>query len=140
MTDFSRFSRVTTDTARFTFHELEGEPWIAMKPATAANRPYLNALIKANGGRARRRRITAETYGKNQRQDIGLYAQHVVTAWGNVFDNQGTAVDLSPETCKDFLSAIPDYMFDEARDFATDPESYTTSEDEDGDGESAPKN
>ena len=135
MTDFSRFKKTTTDSARFTFYDLEGEPWVTVKPASAANKPYLNSLLK---GQRRRRRATADAFIRNRRQDIGLYAQHVVTAWGNVTDNAGTEVPFSVDNCKDFLAAIPDWLLDELRDFATDPESFT-GEDDDGDDDT-PKN
>ena len=43
MADFSQIKRqeVIMPTARHTFYEFEGEPWVEVKPATERNKPFL---------------------------------------------------------------------------------------------------
>ena len=111
MADFSQIKRqgVIMPTARHTFYEIEGEPWVEVKPATERNKPFFNSLLK----RQRRGRrivrggaLTVDVIKRARDDDRDLYAKYIVTGWGNVVDVEGTAVDLSPDNCLDFLHAI----------------------------------
>ena len=129
MADFSQIKQQESikSTARYTFYELEGEPWIDVKPATERNKPFFNSLLK----RQRRGRrilrggaLTVDVIKRARDDDRELYSKYIATGWGNVVDVAGTAVDLSPDNCLAFLDAIPDESFDMLRDFAGDPQTF----------------
>ena len=129
MADFSHIRRqgVTTPTARHTFYEIKGEPWVEVKPATEWNKGFFNALLK----RQRRGRrilragtLTVDMIKRTRDEDRDLYAKHIVTDWGGVVDVEGKPVELSPDNCCDFLYAIPDESFDMLRDFASDSQTF----------------
>ena len=129
MADFSHVKRqvVIKATARYTFYEIEGEPWVEVKPATERNKPFFNALLR----RQRRGRrilrggaLTVDMIKRARDEDREVYSKHIVTAWGNLVEVGGTVVGFSPANCLDFLQAISDESFDLLRDFAGDAESF----------------
>ena len=129
MADFSQIKRQEAfmPTARHIFYEIEGEPWLEVKPATEWNKPFFNALLK----RQRRGRrilragtLTVDMIKRTRDEDRDLYAKYIVTGWGGVVDVDSKPVDLSPANCQDFLYAISDESFDLLRDFAGDPQTF----------------
>ncbi len=143
MTDFSDIQQQaeTRQTARFTFYEIRGEPWLETVPATERNKPYFNALLKSQRRNRRTLRpgsITVDTLKRSRDEDRALYAKHIVKGWGNVQDAKGKAVAFSEDACADFLKALPDWLFDMLREFASDPQSFV--EDEAAEVEETAKN
>ena len=128
MTDFSNIQqKQPTTSARFTFYGIEGQPWVDVSQADESNKPYFNALLKSqlrNRRAFRAGRITADTVEQGRAEDRRLYAKHIVKGWGNLVDADGSHVEFSVESCGEFLSAIPYWMFDELRDFSSDPQSF----------------
>ena len=129
MADFSQIKRqeAIMPTARHTFYEIKGEPWVEIKPATERNKPFFNSLLK----RQRRGRrilrggsLTVDIIKRTRDEDRDLYSKHIITGWGNVVDVDGKTVELSPDNCRDFLHAIDDEIFDLLRDFAGDPQTF----------------
>lgn len=125
MSDFSYLKKheVTPDhVARFTLWQLEGHPWLGVKPATQVNRRYFNASLKENARLANAlrsgRQFDAAMVDETRAVDRTLYPLHVVVGWGNVIGTDGEPVSFSSEECAAFLSALPDYLFDEVRAFA----------------------
>lgn len=130
MTDFSNLTAlsITGKTADFTFYQLEGQPILAVRPATQDNPAYTNAALKANGAQITRgvkAKIDSEFMDRAREQDRALYAAHVVAGWTGVRDAGGKAVAFSDANCRAFLQALPIYLFDELRTFCGNPANFT---------------
>ena len=129
MADFSQIKRqkAIVPTARYTFYEFEGEPWVEVKPATERNKPFFNALLKRQRQSRRILRggtLTVDVIKRTRDDDRELYAKYIITSWGNIVDVDGTTVDISPGNCIDFLNALSDESFDLLRDFAGDHQTF----------------
>lgn len=117
--------------AEYVFYGIEGEPSVFGKPATEANKPYLNSVLKKGKRLLRRMRggkMSVEALRESREQDYELYPKHVVKRFGN----QPLRDDGSPATDEDlgaFLRAIPIDMFDEMRAFYSDPDTFREEED-----------
>jgi hypothetical protein len=129
--DFSHLARlqVSSDrTARYTVAELEGEPVLEIAPATEANKPYFNALLKRVKGVAQRIKggqMTATMLAENRAEDADLYPGLVVRGWPKApLDASGKPVPWSQDACRAFLQALPGWIFDNLRKFASDPRSF----------------
>ncbi len=136
MTDFSHLadSSGKKETARYTFFEILGEPWLDVRLADESNKPFFNALLRRQQQSRRgfrMRQISTETLRQRRMEDARLYAKFVVVGWGNVTDKNGEDVPFTVEDCKKFLRMIPYWLFDELRDFASDPSSFLTEDEPD---------
>ena len=115
------------ETMPFTFYQIVGEPVLHLAPATEANKPYFNALLKRSRKNQRRLQsgsFTASVITENRDDDRELYPKFIVRGWENVVDSDNNPVTFSAEACSDFLSALPDWLFDEARQFAVDATNF----------------
>ena len=113
-------------------------PTLTLRNAGQSNRPYFNAVSKQNAksGQARRLaqgRIDAETVDRNRRQDRLLFPRHVITGWAGIYDENGLEVEFSLENCAAFLTALPDWMMDELRNFAAVPANFLDDDEPDDD-------
>ena len=144
MADFSQFKAACkqADTAIYTFHELEGAPWIRCRRADESNKAYFNALLKSQRSRRRQLRtgnIKAEDLKAARNEDRKLYPKYIITEWC-VKDKNGKDVELNEEDCRKFLEAIPDWSFDDCRDFAAMPQSFDIDASDSDDTEGTGKN
>ena len=94
---------------------------LLVRPATSANKPYFNAMLRRNtkltSRAARGAKIDANMMDESIQHDRELYPHHVIVGWQNVFDATGAAVSFNTEACKDFVAALPNWVFDEIRSF-----------------------
>ena len=121
----------------YQLYQIAGEPTLKLAPATAANKPYYNALLKRMRRTQRLLRfgsLTAAVIEETRDDDRKLYAEHVVKGWDNVVDSEEEAAPFSREACSDFLAALPDWIFDEVRTFAADAANFTDDEVDDIEG------
>jgi hypothetical protein len=130
MTDFSHLKTldVKDKTARCPIHQIAGAPVLIMKPATEANKPYFNAVLKKSRRNVRALKAGAlnqAMIAENREQDRELFPRFVVVEWEGVTDAGGEAVGFNRENCEDFLRALPDWVFDEIRNFAGDSINFT---------------
>ena len=138
-TDFSHLNRldVTRDrTAELTMYEIEGEPTLVLAPATEGNKPYFNALLKRSGKnvrRAARGTLNAGMISDNRDEDRVLFPLHVVKDWCGVRDVSGVVIPFSKADCARWLKALPDWLFDQVRDFAGRHSNFVDDEVESGD-------
>ena len=134
MADFSQIQKQVGEpsgTIRYTFHEIEGEPWLDLVSATEYNKPYFNDLLKKQRQNRRALRsgnVSVNTIKYNRSEDLTLYAKHIIKGWGNVVDSKGKTVTFSKPACSDFLKALPNWIFDDLRNFAADPLSFNMGE------------
>lgn len=104
-------------------------PFLMVKPATEANKPFARAQLQRSNKRARSaggRGVSLETIEGTRDDDRDLYPRFVVEGWGNVFDTDGKPVEFSVKTCQEFLTALPNWVFDNVRSFCTNPSNFSS--------------
>jgi hypothetical protein len=116
---------VSRDAVRYDLDQLTGDMYLMVRPATDANKPLLNDALRRVNARPRRARakMDAERLDKTRDEDRQLYSQHVVVGW-SVKDGEGKAVPFSKEECLDFLTQLPNWVFDDLRAFCGDPNNF----------------
>ena len=131
-------SRLTQNsTADLTLYMIDmgdGEsPTLTLTPATEINKPYFNAVLKRSGKFARRvqtGKLNINTIRENRDEDRNLYPKFIVKGWSGVIDSDGTTVPFTVADCGDFLGAVDDWVFDEIRAFAGNPENFLQESDD----------
>lgn len=123
--DFSHLQTldIRNKVAPFAIHQIAGAPILNMRSATEVNKPYFNAVLKRSRSNVRALKagaISQAMIAENREQDRELFPKHVITGWAGVVDSQGASVPFNVENCAAFLRALPDWIFDEIRNFAGD--------------------
>lgn len=127
MSKFAAVSIAMREKVDYTIYSLEGEPVLVLTQATEVNKPYFNGLLRRsrrNMPRVKAGNIDVDLVIANRDNDRELYAKHVLCGWKNVRDTKGNEVAFSHEDALDFLKALPDFIFDEIRDFASEPRNF----------------
>ena len=133
MSDFSyldKFDVKHDQTVTYKIQEIElnyKTPELYVLPATQKNAPYFNSVLKA--GKPYERQVksgsmTTELMSISRDIDRELYAVHVIKGWNNIFDKQGQPVEFTQDACKEFLKALPDWIFDNLTIFCKNPNSF----------------
>lgn len=126
MTDFGYLSKIEVrdQTAEYIISEIEvngKSPTLVLSPTTQANQAYFNAVLKSSTKKARRtagQGLDATILNEGRDEDRVLFAKHVVRGWSNVVDAKtGQPVPFSAAECEKFLHALPDWKFDDIRNF-----------------------
>jgi len=139
MADFTHLKGLSVKedaTSNFVFYGISGEPTLLVRPATNANIPFFNAVLKQSKAAMRRSRgrkgqlPTAETIEAARQEDITLFARFIVIGWERVVDASGAAVPFSEEVCRQFLNAIPLDMFNDLRAYCLDINNFRDTVDE----------
>ncbi len=135
MADFSHLGQleVSTDkTAKFVLHQITVNgltPTLIVAPATEANKSYFNALLKRASKSARAIRagtVNAGMLDESREEDRALYSKHVIKGWEDMVDGKtGKVTDFSVTECEAFLAQLPNWLFDEIRQFCGNPASFT---------------
>lgn len=117
---------VKDKTVEYPLYQLAGEMVLIVKPATEANKPYFNEVLRRS--KKNMRQISAGSIDsalieQNRADDRKLFPEHVIVGWKNVVDSDKKIVPFTKEDCKDFLDSIPDWIFDDIRAFATNSSS-----------------
>lgn len=134
--DFSHLagSAPTLETVEYPLDQLDGRMSLTVRPATEANAPYYNGVLGRTLRRRRRNpRVTMSVVDvrRGRDDDRELFARHVVVGWSNVVDSAGRTVEFTADACADFLAALPDWVFDDLRDFCASPNSFVEGVDAD---------
>jgi len=132
MADFSQLKQfdVSSDaTASYSMGQIAtGDfiPTLTVKPASDANKLYFNAALKgsAKNRRALKGQITSALLDETRGEDIERYARFVVVGWKDVYDADGDAVPFDQQNVRDFLNAIPAWVFDDLRAFCAEPTNF----------------
>ena len=122
---------VKDKTAEFPLTQIAGSIVLIMKPATEANKPYFNDKLRNSRRTARQVRTGAldnSSLSRDRNKDRDLFPKHVIVGWKNVVDFEGKKVEFNETNCKDFIDSLPDWIFDEIRIFAMDPQEFIDSE------------
>ena len=126
MGQFDHITKQTkaSETVRFEMPEIDGTPWLEVAQATEANTSFLNAALRFRN--VQRRGFRPGTVGSGQvdrarRTDLVLFSKHVVKGWGNITDKAGVPVEFNEQNCREFLEAIPSWLFNDLRQFCINP-------------------
>lgn len=130
MVDFSNLKKldVTSESvARWTMMDVEGQPFLNVRLAGEANKPFFNELVR----RAKRANkavqagaVGADLLATNRDEDRVLYSKYIVFGWGNVVDSEGKQVPFTEANCLEFLQQLPDWLFDKLRAFCSSVENF----------------
>ncbi len=133
MADFGHLEalEVSADrTVEYVLHQITVNgmtPTLVVAPATQANKPYFNALLKRAGKIARALRtgnMTAAMIDEKREQDQKLYPKYILKGWCDVADSKGKDVKFSPKEAESFLEQLPDWLFDDLCSYCTDPANF----------------
>lgn len=130
MPNFSQLKQldVTNETTELTLYAIKGEPVITVAPATQANSQYFNAILRQSGKQVRELKagapINTATLDRNRDEDRALFPKYVVKGWKGVMDADDTEVPFTEGNVRDFLEAIPDWLMDEIRTFASETRNF----------------
>lgn len=130
MTDNFNFDHLRVDgqTLWVDMPELGPKARICVNPATEANKPYFNAMLKRAGLRARRiartERISVDDAEQNRSEDRDLYPKHVLVTWEGVLDKDRSAVPFTADNSRELCAKLPDWLFDKLRNAAATPERF----------------
>lgn len=145
MVDFSQLAvlEVGQQTVDYEVYQIAGEPILKLLPASESTKPYFNALLRKSGKKVRAMqssRFSGAMIKENRAEDRILYAHHIIKGWSNVTDANGQAVEFSAENVLDFLNALPDWIFEEIRRYASDIQNFINEGEESLDVEEVAKN
>lgn len=128
MNQFSHLAKlqVANDiSVKFEFSEILGQPSLLVLSATESNKGYFNAALKSQKKNKVSKSVDLAFIEKGRNKDKKLYPKHIITGWEGVKNTKGEDVEFNSENLNEFLEAIPDYMFDELRDFCQDPKNFS---------------
>lgn len=135
MVDFSNLKAYEpTDMVAYRLTQLQGSCSLNLRPATEANPKYFAAFMKRNAQYAKSNRrvtVTQALINDTRDSDKDLFATHVIVGWSGITDINGETVPFTPQNVRQFLDAIPDWIFDDIRAFASDPSNFVSLEDGD---------
>jgi hypothetical protein len=122
-----RFQAPADKTIPYDLIQIEGDAVLHVVQATDANEKYWNAILRRNSASVRRLRsgrLNAAVLDSTRDHDRELFAKLIVKGWENVEDDQGNPVPFSQEDCLGFLQALPNWIFDDLRNFASDAQNF----------------
>jgi hypothetical protein len=133
---FSHLSKYEVKADRrieYVIDDIEGEPVLILAPATSENKPYYNKLLRKTAKNPLKtlKKMNAGMVRENRDQDRVLFANYVVKDWKKVVDGEGKEVKFNEENCFEYLTALPDWIFDQVRNYAATPDNFIDDEDVD---------
>ncbi len=136
MVDFSHLGalEVTADkTAEYKIHQItvNGKtPVLILAPATDANKGFFNALLRRSSKQAaavKAGKVDVDMIEEHRDEDRDLYPKHVAKGWIDMVDANGADVKFTLQNVTDFLKALPNWVFDDVREFAREPSNFVDS-------------
>lgn len=131
MADFSYLSDLAVDekTAEYPIHEIQVNdtfPVLIVKPMTQANKAYFNAVAKEVAKRkGKPPALNAAALDESRDKDRALFVAHVLVGWKDMVDAKGKKLPFNKQNAEDFITAIPDWMFDKIRAFCNTIANFT---------------
>lgn len=129
MADFSHLKKLQANhIVSYELPELGENAVLKLCSANEGNKGYMNGLLRLTGqtkGQRRKKiKVDADSLKEMQKIDRELYPEHVIVGWSGVLDSKKKEVTFSASEVAQLLEQLPDYMFDEIRAFANDPENF----------------
>ena len=128
---------ITDARINYELPEIPGTPTLVLLSATSDNKAYFNAMLRSAknskpGHKGKRMSATDPAVTRMAREaDRKDYPGNVIVDWNGVVDSDGNEVPFSEENCADFLSALPDWLFDNIRNTASVPTNFVKGFDQD---------
>lgn len=137
MANFEHLSKLQLSeniTVDYPLNGLRGTPTLKLAPATADNKPFFNEVLRLarTNKTPKAKNISYDLVQEGREKDKSLFAKYVLKGWSGIKDSEGKEVPFTVANAQAFLSALPDWIFDEVRTFAGIPENFVddTPEDE----------
>lgn len=129
MANFTHLRKLAADKiVEYKMPELGPDAALTLRCANEGNSGYMNDLLRltgqAKGARSRKVKVDAKSLDEMRGHDKDLYPKHVIVGWSGVPDHKGKDVEYTPSEGSDLLRDLPNHLFDEMRNFATDPENF----------------
>jgi hypothetical protein len=74
--------------------------------------------------------LDAAAVTENRNEDRELFPIHVIAGWEGIEDCQGNEVPFNRDNVKEFVEALPDWIFDQIRLHASMPERFLAEDEE----------
>lgn len=114
-----------TEYVKFRIPHIEENITLFLLPATQANKPFFNAqLIYFKEHGIKKPTISLSVLDETRDRERNLYARYVIKGWDGVESEYGSPVVFNIEDCQEFLTQLPDWLFDEIRMFASEPSNF----------------
>lgn len=129
MANFEHLSKLDISedvTVDYPLNNLKGTPTLKLAPATADNKPFFNEVLRLSrvNKTPKAKSVSYDLVQSGRDRDRELFAKHVIKGWAGVIDSDGKEVPFSLSNVQSFLTALPDWIFDEIRDFSGVPENF----------------
>ena len=130
MVDFSHLQKLAVrkdHTVEYIFYPLEDEPSLTVVSASESNKGYTGAILKRSRRTVRRMRggnMTPGMLAEARNEDRELYPKMIIKGWKGIKDSGGGDVAFSPENLGEFIAALPDWIFDDLREFCGNPSNF----------------
>jgi hypothetical protein len=130
MVNFSQLKELevsSDETVDYCIYQIEGEPMLSLLPASESNKSYFSALLRKSRSKVRAIKSAKLSPGMikdNRDEDRELYSQHIIKGWDGVVDSDGKTVPFTTDNVEDFLNALPDWIFEDIRNFASDIQNF----------------
>ncbi len=137
MSDFSHLQalEVTEDDSphEFELYEIDTAPVLYVR-CTQSYAPYENRIRARRSEIERKHRKAKKGKGRKRANDALLdlmrspdreaYPGTIVYGWKTNKDANGIEVEYSEDTCRQFLNALPDWLFDRIRLYCMEPQNF----------------
>ena len=135
MTDFSHLNKLAVRndrTAEYIFYQLQDEPSLTVVSATESDKSYTNSVLKRSRRTMRRMKggnITPAMLIEGRNEDRELYPKLIIKGWDGIVDAKGKKVKFELENVLSFITALPDWIFDDLREFCGTPINFLEDDD-----------
>ncbi len=129
MANFEHLSKLQLSeniTVDYPLNNLKGTPTLKLAPATADNKPFFNEVLRLarTNKTPKAKTVSYDLVQEGREKDKDLFAKYVIKGWSGIKDSEGREVPFSLANVQSFLTALPDWIFDEVRTFAGIPENF----------------
>ncbi len=129
MANFNNLKKleIRNEAVDYPMYQIDEDVVLKLLPALEINKPYYNDLFRNSRGRVKAIQSSKLNVGMlkdNRNEDRVLYSKHVVKGWTGVVDDDGKEVPFTEKDALGFLTALPDYIFEDIRNFATEIQNY----------------
>lgn len=142
MFDVEKFDKFKVQSGQSAEFELQGfsldgkNPVVLIVvPATDANKAYANARLRRV--KTGRRKVSTDMLEQARVADRELYPAHIIKGWKHVVDKDLKPVQITKDSCTEFLALLSDWQFDDVCNFATDPLNFVSDDTDIDEGELA---
>lgn len=114
-------------TIRYTFEEIEGQPWVDAKPMTDRNKPYFNAMLQRMANvrkKLQRGKLSLQMLDTQRAILRELCALHVITAIGGWIGPDDAEIESSRDNISALMQQLPQRQFDEMTEALGDDDSF----------------